>query len=312
MSYPFIDRPPTGNELERIRLAMSSYCDGSGFLLEKDGRSRPASRDFERIFAELFDCQYRYDKGLFDLTIPGINGKDCGISIKSKCLERASAIEDLLSDGRLYMELSNAPSRNEKALRAKGYTRSDYDKKSYPQEIGNELINYFNSIPFEVKTDYEKKFPGRTLDLARSCFLTISYSELKKSKRKYQIHAFRLELPTDVVWEYTNSGKGLMGTRGGGRIYEWYPFSGGQFKYMPLASDAFSSSTQFYLETPRKVSVIEKTSRYWPNQWVDADGSQDIDIEVFIEELQRQKLLVSDKQVKRKIEDVLGRLRELV
>jgi len=312
MSYPFIDRNPTPNENEQIRLAMSSFCDGSGFLLEPDGTSRPASRDFERIFAELFGGSFRYDKGFFDLYIEINKNTHAGISVKSKQIDRQTAIEDLKSGGRVHIELSNSPSRNREALKNAGFSESDFKNKAHPQEIGTALINFFNTFPSKAQEEYSRSHPGIQLDLSKSYFINVSYSKQTSQRpRKYQIHTFPLELPTKVTWEY-KSEKSMQGYEGGDKIYEWYPFSGGQFKYYPSTSTAKFNSTQFYLEKPRQVSIIEKTSRYWPREWIDSEGSQNIQLNIFIEELQRQKLIIEDKDAKSKIESVLSRLRELI
>ncbi len=47
MTVPFVTRNPTDKEIEKFRLILSTYQDGSGMLKRKD-RTLPGWRDFER------------------------------------------------------------------------------------------------------------------------------------------------------------------------------------------------------------------------------------------------------------------------
>ena len=51
MSLTLIDRPPTTQEVEKLRLILSTFQDGSGQLALSDGRTLPGWRDFERALA---------------------------------------------------------------------------------------------------------------------------------------------------------------------------------------------------------------------------------------------------------------------
>lgn len=51
MSLPFVDRPPTTGEVEKIRLLLSAYQDGTGMLAAENGRTLPGWRGFERSVA---------------------------------------------------------------------------------------------------------------------------------------------------------------------------------------------------------------------------------------------------------------------
>ena len=43
---PFVDRKPSNAEIERIRLILSTYQDGSGMLAAEGGLTLPGWRDF--------------------------------------------------------------------------------------------------------------------------------------------------------------------------------------------------------------------------------------------------------------------------
>ena len=51
---PFIHRNPTALELEKFRLILSTYQDGSGQQVAKGGETIPGWRDFERSVAITF------------------------------------------------------------------------------------------------------------------------------------------------------------------------------------------------------------------------------------------------------------------
>ena len=50
MSIPFVTRNPTFQEIERLRLILSTYQDGSGMIKRTD-KTIPGCRDFERAVA---------------------------------------------------------------------------------------------------------------------------------------------------------------------------------------------------------------------------------------------------------------------
>ena len=62
-------RTPTKNEVERIRLILSTYQDGSGMLHQKGGSTLPGWRDFERTVAIVFGGEAQENKDIFDVLI---------------------------------------------------------------------------------------------------------------------------------------------------------------------------------------------------------------------------------------------------
>ncbi len=69
MLIPLVDRNPTRQELEKLRLVLSIYQDGSGMLMQKDGRTLPGWRDFERAVASVFQGKAQENKALFDVLL---------------------------------------------------------------------------------------------------------------------------------------------------------------------------------------------------------------------------------------------------
>ncbi len=66
------------NQVEQIRLLMSTYQDGTGQLLIKDGTTLPNWRDFERSVATTFKGYAFENKGFLDVVIDGQEINDSG------------------------------------------------------------------------------------------------------------------------------------------------------------------------------------------------------------------------------------------
>ena len=69
MYAPYKDRPLNGRELERLRLTLSSFRDGSGQVTLKADGSMPGFRDYERALAAVLEGTTPEDKGIFDVLI---------------------------------------------------------------------------------------------------------------------------------------------------------------------------------------------------------------------------------------------------
>lgn len=276
METPFITRPPTGQETERIRLAMSSFCDGSGQYVEPGGISRPGWRDFERIIAEIIGGFAVENKEVFDVIIPSeTTTTDYGFSIKSKELSRATAITDLELNGRVHMEVSNSPAKFWEPLYRKGVTEEAFKRQEQAQLIGTTILRTVAQWHVSAAQEYGRTRPNRTLDLASSAYLTISYTKPRRGlDRYYQLHSFNLDFPEGIIWQFTSDRclRGLDPNFPSEILVEWYGLSGGQLKYYPRASTCRYKSGQFMLAKPRRVSIAEKTAAYWPKEWVLAGG----------------------------------------
>lgn len=272
LPVPLIERSPTDDEATILMLAMSTYCDGTGQEREKDGSTRPGWRDFERIFAEVLGGFGPENKDIFDVVVPaGANSNEYfGISLKSKHLSRASAIGDLEDGGRVHMELANSPAKFWEALFQKRVKEADFTAMKSADLVGQTIVEVVEEWHRDAKKKYEHSHPGKTLDLDKSVFITVSYSNpVPGTGRTYQVHSFRLELPKDLRWKYI-SNRCLRGYDPRNKdevVVDWYGLSGGQLKYYPKAADSLYKTKQFTLMKPKNVSILEKAETYWPDIW---------------------------------------------
>lgn len=100
---PFRDRPLSTEELQALRLVLSSYRDGSGQNQTAVG-SMPGFRDFERGLASIVGGSAAENKGVFDVTraVPG--GLGYGVSCKMARFATSS-------QQAAFAELSNAAAK---------------------------------------------------------------------------------------------------------------------------------------------------------------------------------------------------------
>ncbi len=271
MALAFVDREPTQDETQLLELAFSTFCDGSG--MTKEGEySRPGWRDFERAIGEVLGGTTPEGKQVFDVFVPDAQAAnvDVGLSIKSKELTRKHAIGDLESGGRVYMELANSPAKFWASLSKQGIEESDFGTAS-AQTIGESILATVESWHHEAKQNHSPK--DRELDLARSVYLTVSYSKPRANQeRRYQVHSFPMDFPKGIKWQYRkrNSGpvRSIMGfdpQKQDEVIFDWYPLSGGQLKYYPVAETALYRTPSFTLLKPDSETILKKVARYWPD-----------------------------------------------
>ena len=276
MSIAFVDRNPSHNETLLLQIAFSTFCDGTGMEMEKNGEgTRPGWRDFERVIGEVMAGKTPEGKQVFDVYV-GDNetpNVDVGLSIKSKELSRVAAIGDLDDSGRVYMETANSPAKFADALGKCGILldSDSFGKNNVPAEnYGKCVLDLVHQWHDEGRIAYSTT--GRELDIDRSIYLVVSYSKPRNGlPREYQLHSFALELPTPDRWEFRAPHKGKVKCIVGydanhptEKLYEWYPFSGGQLKYHPRTSESLYRSERFTLLSPPCESIIVKAMRYWP------------------------------------------------
>ncbi|MCC7449849.1 MAG: helix-turn-helix transcriptional regulator [Anaerolineae bacterium] len=265
MSLAFVYRPPTTPELERFRLLLSTYQDGSGMLAQSEGRTLPGWRDFERAVAAAFNGENQENKFIFDVLIADATQPiKYGISCKMR-----GELNRIDKDGRVTIELSNSSKKFKDHLSKKGILPQEYAQR--PTEVGTALIELIESWKRDVSITQ-----GGKIDLAKSSYLTLMYNRLGL----YQLHWFKITLPNPLMirWYYPEA-KGQQVHAGhlngddeqGGRLFEWYSESGGQLKYYPLAADAIWASPRFQLEPlPEKIdkAVLQaKAESYFPELW---------------------------------------------
>jgi hypothetical protein len=256
---PLIHRP-TKREVERLRLILSAYQDGTGMLQLKGGTTLPGWRDFERSVALAFKGEAQESKAIFDVLLP-VRPPDvmCGVSCKMR-----SELKRIDRDGRVTIELSNSAGKFWDYLDDQGIHQRNYKKR--PREVGIALIELVESWHRQVSLAQRGN-----VELSRSFYLALSWSR----DGWYQLHQFPLALPDPkrLNWYFPatsgGSSRHLNGDDSLGTIFEWYGESGGQLKYYPLAKHAVWASERFRLEPLGNVEhgIVAKVAAYFPELW---------------------------------------------
>lgn len=257
----------TASEVEKIRLILSTYQDGTGMLAHKEGLTLPGWRDFERAVALALGGEAQENKYIFDvlLSIPDkkiIHGISCKMRRELNRVDR---------DGRVTIEISNSAGKFWDYLNLQGIDQTNYKVRS--MEVGRALIHLIEKS--YVTANIEQ---GRIVDLSTSYYLVLSWNK----QGWYQLHQFSLTIPNSekINWYFptlSNTSESiarrLNGDDDNGTLFEWYGESGGQLKYYPLAKDALWASERFRLEPLRKnaeYGILEKVATYFPELWVKA------------------------------------------
>lgn len=261
----------TGKEMQRLRLALSIFQDGTGWETLKTTRTKSRKvityagyRQFERVIADVFGGVAPEDKGIFDVLIPIRElGKHAGISCKMKAeLRKAEK-----PDGRVYIELSNAAGGFTDAV----VSKVGRDFQNQAESTGTALLDVVKSW-HSTATGYT----GYEIDLAESSFLILLYDR----QLNFKLYQYALDFPNpaNLKWSFPvpkrDNAQGSRRLTGhapnGDLVVEWYLYSDGQLKYYPLASDAHWISQRFDLEPlPKRVKsgIIARAKQYYPNFW---------------------------------------------
>lgn len=248
--YPLRDRPLDRDELEALRLMLSTFRDGSGQVILKDGSSMPGFRDFERATAAVTYGYAREDKGIFDVWVPTHDGLPYGISCKM------AALQPVRNDSS-FMELSNSAAKFHAALDDRGI-----NWRAHPAAAGETLVDTVMSWHEAV---------GDEVDLAGSRYAVLDHD---KTWSVFSLKVFPLDLRTaDPVYdvEWVAEGRRLDGwidiNGRGHRLWQWFAESGGQLKYYPPLSWGEWSSPSFTLEEPAQTSLRSRAIDYFPHLW---------------------------------------------
>ena len=269
MPLPLIERPPTPQEVEKLRLLLSTYQDGTGMLQIKGGLTLPGWRDFERAVALAFDGEAQESKAIFDVLLT--DKQNPQVSYGISCKMRAE-LNKIGRKGRVSLELSNSAGQFWQYLNAQGINQANY--RDFPQEIGQALIEIVEGWHQVVGLER-----GGTVNVAKSCYLVLSWNKTGW----YQLHQFSLNLPApeSLSWYFPQGKSGnnvrhINGDDATGTILEWYGESGGQLKYYPLAKDALWASEPFQLEplSGENYGIMQKAAAYFPEKWAAACNTE--------------------------------------
>ncbi len=259
---------PTKKYVEKLRLILSIYQDGTGQLAHKGGNSLPGWRDFERAVALAFEGIAQESKAIFDVLLPTPRTNSfIGISCKMRRELKYPTRENI----EVPLELSNSAGKFWDVLIEKhNLTRQTY--KQHPQTVGQVLISIVESWHQNASTQMDRK-----IDLSKSYHLVLLWNK----RGYYQLFQFALKLPAyqTLFWHFPpgrdgKPGRHLRGEDKQGKLIEWYGESGGQLKYYPRVSQAIWKSEPFQLEplpdnTPN--GILSKVKTYFPKQWASID-----------------------------------------
>jgi hypothetical protein len=259
-----IDRPPTEREVERLRLILSTYQDGTGMNQVENGMTLPGWRDFERAVALAFSGEAQESKAIFDVLLSSADRPVVKYGLSCKMRRELNKIE---RTRRVSLELSNSAGQFWDYLKTKEINQSNY--RARPSEVGVSLIEVVERWHRAVSIEQ-----GGIVDLARSSYFVLSWNRA----RYYQLHQFPLTMPNphDLTWYFPtkrdgNIGRRIAGDDDSGTLFEWYGESGGQLKYYPLVSKAIWASEVFQLEPLDDIEygILNKAAAYFPEKWAD-------------------------------------------
>lgn len=251
---PIRDRPLSSDEIERMRLALSTFRDGSGQYLKRLRKFMPSYLDFERVTALVCNGITSEDKGIFDVVVPVSAGLPFGVSCKMSSsqpvLHRAG-----------FMELSNSH-----AMFQAEFDRHSIDWRTEPEYAGPAVVELVAAWHEEVSDEF---------DLAGSRYLVLSHDSMWQV---FQLHCYPLDLAladpyVDVEWcvegrQGPSSVAGYIAHEGRRhRLWQLFQNSGGQLKYYPPLDWADWASDPFSLEAPPIKGIIEKVEEYFPGRW---------------------------------------------
>lgn len=265
MSIAFVDRPPTLQEVEKLRLVLSTYQDGTGQLVFKNNVFLPGWRDFERSVALVFGGQAQESKAIFDVLLPDPMRDGIYYGLSCKMRETLRYID---RTDRITIEVSNSAGKFWDALKANGLNEDNYE--SSPAKAGMTLLELVESWHESVSIGKDGN-----VDLMGSFYIALQWD---KKSGYYQLFQLPLQLPNYQTLQWRVVSRRLIGNDTQGVIFEWYGHSGGQLKYYPFVKSAIWMSDRFKLEPLPKnqvgYGILRKVAEYFPDLWVACQDSE--------------------------------------
>jgi len=250
---PVRDRAMNADEVERIRLALSTFRDGSGQFVKSISAYMPGYLDFERATALVCGGGTSEDKSIFDVTVPVPDGLPFGISCKM-------SVSQPINHKASFMELSNSQKKF-----SDEFDRLGIDWRSEPEYAGPAVVELVTAWHMAAAQNY---------DIPRSRYLVVSHDKMWE---QFQLLCYPLDLTLadpyeDVEW--CNEGSGPSTVAGyishgqrRHRLWQLFQRSGGQLKYYPPLEWSDWISSTFCLEEPPIKSIMEKVEEYFPGRW---------------------------------------------
>lgn len=260
MNDAFTGNPPSIGQVEKLRLLLSTYQDGTGQIVYQPNTSLPGWRDFERSVALAFSGIAQESKAIFDVLVSVLPESKMYYGISCKMRETLRTVE---RTGRVTVEVSNSSGKFWDALKAHGIDDYEHD----PSLAGKILSDLIEDWHEEVSVTR-----GGSVDVSQSFYLLLQWH---KKSGKYQLFQFSTHLPSSANLSWTVDGRRLIGSDDHGVMIEWYGHSGGQLKYYPFASQAIWKSSIFELEplpeSDAEYGLKRKVMEYFPKLWIAAE-----------------------------------------
>ncbi len=286
MPLAFVDRYPTVEEVEKLRLLLSTYQDGSGGT--KVSRSKnpnilslPDYRDFERCVAIAFRGEATESKRVFDVILRDQQGVEYGLSCKMKGDDAWRKLMPSRNNlGYIHMELANASGDFKSALERQGLSFDNYTLEHNPFIAGRAVINLVKRWPRRECVINKGK-----VNLRKSYYLAMVYEVSSARCSLFQLPLF-LPNPRSLNWQCpTKTEKGvnvpckrIQGDLAGVKIFDYYATSGGQLKYYYPTTWPILWSVSFKLERiPEHILLQDPVSRkaelYFEEAWYSCNAS---------------------------------------
>lgn len=251
---PIRDRPLDPIEVERMRLLLSTFRDGSGQRVAAG--YMPDYLAFERVTAYVCGGTTAENKGIFDVLVPAEFGQlPFGVSCKMTATQPTGS-------RCWFMELSNSAKKFHDA-----FERAGVHWTNEPEKAGPVMVDLVESWHHAVAGE---------VDLAGSKYLLCTHD---KHWVNFEIAAFGLSLSvadprTDIEWVAEGrtvissiAGYIDIGTGKPHRLWQFFGNSGGQLKYYPPVGWEEWRSGTFQLEEPPVHDMAQKVEDYWPGAW---------------------------------------------
>jgi hypothetical protein len=259
---PLRDRPLTPVEVERMRLLLSTFRDGSGQSVRAADGYMPDYLDFERVTAYVCGGTTNESKNVFDVSVPGGAGRrPFGVSCKMAGLPSRARPS-------WFIEMSNSSKAFHDAIKNAGVHWTQQ-----PELAGPIVVDVIEGLHDEQRG---------TLDVDASKYLLLAHDTRWQD---WELAIFDLNLQicntrTEVEWE---AWAGRAQVRRGDpanrivgfielddrrhALWEFYGNAGGQLKYYPLYGWEAWRSGRFQLEEPPIYDLRQKVDDYWPGAW---------------------------------------------
>ena len=247
--------PLTPGEMERLRLILSTFQDGSGW--EKRG-TRFGFRQFERALADVLSGQADENKALFDVVAdrevaPKITRR-IGFSCKLKAELRASSKH-------VYIEVSNAVSQFSKHLKSLGLPDVNAYKAN-PSATGAGILAWIGLL-------HAGDAKARSISLPESTYLVLLYDDASNDFELFEI-PIDVFLSDTIDWSTADSH--LVGKIGTTTVIDYY-WNAGQLKfYVPLDRVTWRSEA-FRLEPlpSGAKTLLARAEEMFPGAWATAN-----------------------------------------